>query len=64
MSQLFRGAMLLVVGFGLLALNTPRTSAQTFARIELGANYNYARTNAPPGGCGCFSLNGGSGWFG
>src|SRR3984957_17208091 len=30
-------------------------------RFELGANYNYFHANAPPGQCGCFSLNGGSG---
>ncbi len=64
MSKLFRAAILLAVCFGLLALSTPKTSAQTFERMELGANYSYVRTNAPPGGCGCFSMNGGSGWFG
>lgn len=30
-------------------------------RMELGLNYNYIHANAPPGQCGCFSLNGGSG---
>jgi outer membrane immunogenic protein len=30
-------------------------------RIEVGANYNYFHANAPPGQCGCFGLNGGSG---
>jgi len=30
-------------------------------RFEVGANYNYFHANAPPGKCGCFSLNGGSG---
>jgi outer membrane immunogenic protein len=30
-------------------------------RFELGADYNYFHANAPPGECGCFSLNGGSG---
>jgi peptidoglycan-associated lipoprotein len=29
-------------------------------RLEFGANYNYFHANAPPGQCGCFSLNGGS----
>jgi outer membrane immunogenic protein len=29
-------------------------------RVEISAGYTYVRTNAPPGGCGCFSLNGGS----
>lgn len=30
-------------------------------RLEFGANYNYFHANAPPGQCGCFMLNGGSG---
>jgi outer membrane immunogenic protein len=31
------------------------------SRVEVGANYNYFHANAPPGQCGCFGLNGGSG---
>jgi outer membrane immunogenic protein len=27
---------------------------------ELAIDYSFLRSNAPPGGCGCFSLNGGS----
>lgn len=30
------------------------------AQRELALSYNWAYSNAPPGGCGCFSLNGGS----
>ena len=30
-------------------------------RVEFGASYNYFHANAPPGQCGCFALNGGSG---
>src|ERR1700722_1611818 len=30
-------------------------------KLEFGAQYNYFHANAPPGQCGCFSLNGGSG---
>ena len=30
-------------------------------RVQVGLNYNYFHANAPPGQCGCFSLNGGSG---
>jgi outer membrane immunogenic protein len=37
--------------------------AQTMSLLEAGGNYNYMRTNAPPGGCGCFSLNGGAAWI-
>src|ERR1700727_875654 len=36
-------------------------SLEDVPRFELGANYNYFHANAPPGQCGCFSLNGGSG---
>lgn len=39
-------------------------AAQDFERMELGAGYSYVHTNAPPGDCGCFSMNGGSAWFG
>jgi outer membrane immunogenic protein len=28
--------------------------------IDLSAGYTYLHANAPPGGCGCFSMNGGS----
>jgi outer membrane immunogenic protein len=36
-------------------------SVDDVPRFEFGANYNYFHANAPPGQCGCFSLNGGSG---
>ena len=29
--------------------------------VELALDYTYLHANAPPGACGCFSLNGGSG---
>lgn len=32
-------------------------------RFEVGGNYNFFRANAPPGQCGCFNMNGGSGTF-
>ena len=32
-------------------------------RPELALTYTYLRANAPPGGCGCFNLNGGSAQF-
>jgi outer membrane immunogenic protein len=35
-------------------------SSYDISRLEFGANYNYFHANAPPGQCGCFSLNGGS----
>ena len=36
-------------------------SSGDIPRLEIGANYNYFHANAPPGQCGCFALNGGSG---
>jgi peptidoglycan-associated lipoprotein len=32
-------------------------------RAELAVDYSYLHSNAPPGGCGCFNLNGGSATF-
>jgi peptidoglycan-associated lipoprotein len=32
-------------------------------RAELALDYSYLRSNAPPGSCGCFNLNGGSATF-
>jgi peptidoglycan-associated lipoprotein len=32
-------------------------------RMELAAGYTYLHSNAPPGGCGCFNLNGGNATF-
>jgi len=29
---------------------------------EAGLNYNYVHSNAPPAGCGCFTMQGASGW--
>lgn len=34
--------------------------SEDIPRLEVGLNYNYIHANAPPGQCGCFSLNGGS----
>jgi outer membrane immunogenic protein len=39
-----------------------RAQAQSGSRVEVGLDYNYVRSNVPNGGCGCFGLNGGSGW--
>lgn len=50
--------LLLAVGF-----TVPRSAlAQSGPRVEVGVDYNYVRSNLPAGGCGCFGLNGGSGW--
>jgi peptidoglycan-associated lipoprotein len=37
--------------------------AQGLSRAEAALAYTYVHTNAPPNGCGCFSMNGGSGSF-
>lgn len=39
---------------------TQTTAEKQLARPELAFTYSYLRSNAPAGGCGCFSLNGGS----
>lgn len=63
MSKLFRAAIVLIAVTGLVAFSAPRSWAQNDNRLELGAEYSYVRTNAGPGDCGCFSLNGATGWF-
>ena len=61
-----RSAMLLVLVLALPgAVHAQAISmggaSDNISRFEFGANYNYFHANAPPGQCGCFSLNGGSG---
>lgn len=49
---------------GVLLSHAGRLNAQVALsqpRWEAAAEYNYVHSNAPPSGCGCFSLNGGSG---
>ncbi len=57
--------LLTLVGLalGLATLFPVRAAAQDKSPFEAGVNYNYVRSNASPGQCGCFSLNGGAGWF-
>lgn len=46
------------------AQNAPSSAPAERAEVDL--DYNYAHSNAPPGGCGCFNLNGAGGdfaWF-
>ena len=62
MAKLFRAAILLGFFTGLIGLSARPASAQV-ARMEVGGEYSFVNTNAPPGGCGCFSMNGGTGWF-
>lgn len=56
-----------MAGFGLslayCSLAVMLASAQSAPVVELGADYNYVRANAPPEGCGCFSMHGGNAWL-
>jgi len=45
------------------AAQTPRELAGVRPRADLALDYSYLHSNAPPGGCGCFDLNGGSATF-
>ena len=57
-------ALLLALPCALVGQAIPNGSAvQDIGRYEVGANYNFFHANAPPGHCGCFSMNGGSGTF-
>lgn len=53
-------AFLLALGF--TSMISRQAVAQSGSLMDVGVNYNYVRTNLPAGGCGCFALNGGSGW--
>jgi outer membrane immunogenic protein len=51
------------------ALSTAQLVAQPAVqpaqpRADLALDYTFLRSNAPPGDCGCFNLNGGSATFG
>jgi outer membrane immunogenic protein len=51
------------VSAGLAAAQTPKQqppSDGNHYRSGVALGYSYLRSNAPPGGCGCFSLNGGN----
>lgn len=40
-----------------------RGEGSELSRMEVGGNYNFFHANAPPGQCGCFSMNGFSSTF-
>lgn len=54
--------LLLVLGFAAMA--PLPAAAQRGDLVDVGVDYTYVRTNAPAGDCGCFAMNGGSGWVG
>jgi peptidoglycan-associated lipoprotein len=45
------------------ASGQPSTTDPKPYRAEIAGGYTYIHSNAPPGGCGCFNLNGGNGTF-
>jgi len=54
--------MILILLIALVSISaaTPLLTAQDSdkQKVELAVGYTYLHTNAPPGGCGCFSMNG------
>ncbi len=60
-STLTKLGALLLLALAFTAV-VPRPAAAQGTAVDVGLDYNYVRSNAPAGGCGCFSLNGGSGW--
>jgi outer membrane immunogenic protein len=59
---------LILLVFGGLVMTTTSVvaqggSSQSGSLVDVGVEYNYVRANAPPDGCGCFAMNGGSGWI-
>lgn len=57
----FAALLGIAVTLGLLFCASAR--AQDGGRVNVGIDYNYVRSNAPPGGCGCIDLQGGDGWL-
>ncbi len=47
----------------LLSFASVNLMAQTQPSNEIALDYTYVHTNAPPGGCGCFSMYGGHGSY-
>jgi peptidoglycan-associated lipoprotein len=45
------------------APDQPAATSNRQPRAELALGYIYLHSNAPPGGCGCFNLNGGNATF-
>jgi outer membrane immunogenic protein len=53
--------VLLMVGMGWISAGAQQVeTAPRYAPLEISFNYSYARSNAAPGQCGCFNMNGGS----
>jgi outer membrane immunogenic protein len=53
--------VVLTVGMGWISAGAQQVeTAPRYAPLEISFNYSYARSNAAPGQCGCFNMNGGS----
>jgi outer membrane immunogenic protein len=53
--------VLLMFGMGWISAGAQQVeTAPRYAPLEISFNYSYARSNAAPGQCGCFNMNGGS----
>jgi outer membrane immunogenic protein len=52
----------LLLALAFVAMAARPSLAQRGSLVDVGVDYNYVRSNLPAGGCGCFALNGGSGW--
>ena len=63
--QLLQSVLIVLLGMCAGSLFASAVWAQSGSSpLEAGADYNYVRANGPPGGCGCFSMNGGNAWIG
>jgi peptidoglycan-associated lipoprotein len=52
-----------LLALSLLSIAPVKMLAQGQPSQELAFDYSYIHTNAPPGACGCFSMNGGGGSY-
>jgi hypothetical protein len=51
----------LMIGMGWISAGAQQVeTAPRYAPLEISFDYSYARSNAAPGQCGCFNMNGGS----
>jgi peptidoglycan-associated lipoprotein len=60
-NDLARSLTLLALVIAATLTAAPSATAQS---LDVGLGYTYVHSNLPPGGCGCFSLNGGNAWAG
>jgi hypothetical protein len=53
--------VVLIIGMGWMSAGAQRLETPpAYAPLEISLNYSYARSNAAPGQCSCFNMNGGS----